>query len=588
MKNIFNVRGFIFTAAFLLVMCYLTGCSKPQNMNEQGSTADPSAGDNENKAAGGLNSGEPANAGELKEGIAFTVEKGFYSDSIEVEIITDKPGRIYYTTDGSDVDISRNPYEQPIKLKSGGVVKATCLKAKAYFDDGTESDTIVHTYFVGPNADTRFDTLVFSVTTDPYNLYDYEYGIFVEGKLRDDFLDENPGVMPDPDDPANFNMRGRESERPVYLEVFEPDGTPVISQAAGIRTFGGWSRARTQKSFKIFARKEYDEVNNKLRYEFFPDRTEADGDVVGTFKQLVVRNCGNDNGFGFIRDELFQTLAGQAGYQDYEAVRPAAVYVNGDYRGFFWLHEVYCDEYFEDHYGKYDGTFEVIEGGDNYKNYDANGDNAPIVDEYNEFYRTYAYQDLTIDSNYRKVCEVIDVENYLEYFALGAYIGNEDWPHNNYKAYRYYAAEGESYGKAPFDGKWRYLLHDLDFSFGIYGTVPDTNFLARYIGAGGEIMDSCPLFGQLMRREDCKQIFVKKTLELIDGAFSPSNLNRVLDEMNAARMNELKNTYNKGLLDDWVTFGQLAGRIEDIKNWGRDRAAFIPDSYSDYLGIDPD
>ena len=33
-------------------------------------------------------------------------------------------------------------------------------------------------------------------------------------------------------------------------------------------------------------------------------------------------------------------------------------------------------------------------------------------------------------------------------------------------------AEGEEYREAPFDGKWRYLLHDLDYSFGIYGTAP--------------------------------------------------------------------------------------------------------------------
>jgi hypothetical protein len=46
-------------------------------------------------------------------------------------------------------------------------------------------------------------------------------------------------------------MRGKEAEREVYLEIFEPNGIRVISQKAGIRTYGGWSRAREQKSFKI-------------------------------------------------------------------------------------------------------------------------------------------------------------------------------------------------------------------------------------------------------------------------------------------------------------------------------------------------
>ena len=159
-------------------------------------------------------------------------------------------------------------------------------------------------------------------------------------------------------------MRGRESERKIYLEVLEPDGTAVISQKAGVRVYGGWSRANLQKSLKLYARKEYDPVNNKFRYEFFPHKRggSGDGTIIDSFKRLVLRNCGNDNGFAFIRDELFQTLAGQAGYKDYQAVRPAAVFINGEYRGHLWLHEVYCDEYFKENYGDFEGTFEILEG----------------------------------------------------------------------------------------------------------------------------------------------------------------------------------------------------------------------------------
>ena len=95
-----------------------------------------------------------------------------------------------------------------------------------------------------------FTTLIFSITSDPYNLYDYEYGILIPGKLRDDFIKENPNKHIDPPDPANFNIRGRESEREAYLEILEPDGHVVASQKAGIRVYGGWSRANLQKSIK--------------------------------------------------------------------------------------------------------------------------------------------------------------------------------------------------------------------------------------------------------------------------------------------------------------------------------------------------
>lgn len=518
----------------------------------------------------------------LKESeIAFSKTKYFYSDSIDIEILSNKPGKIYYTIDGTEPADKKQLYETPITINSGNTVEVISVKAKAFYDDGSESEVITHTYFVGEDIATRFDTLIFSVTTDPYNLYDYEYGIFVEGKLRDDFIKDNPGAQVDPDEPANFNMRGREAEREVFIEVIEPNGTQVIGQKAGIRTYGGWSRARTQKSFKIFARKEYDETNNKLRYEFFPYKTSADGegDKLDTFKQLVVRNCGNDNGFGFIRDELFQTLAGIAGFKDYEAVRPAAVFINGEYRGFYWLHEVYCDEYFEDHYGKYDGTFEVVEWGEYYEEPDVLDGDENSLTEFEDLYNTYSELDLTDENTYKSLCEVFDVNNYLEYFALNIYIGNEDWPHNNYRIYRYYPASGEQFGEEPFDGKWRYLIHDMDFSYGIYGKAPTTNFLGRLIEENG----ASPLFSQLMKRSDCREVFVRKTLDLANGALSPSVLNNVLDRMNESRINEIKHTFGTKLVDSWLNPGELDKKINDIKEYGSARKVYIIDNYLDYF-----
>lgn len=556
------------TVTVILITLLFTGCGKSR-LDQTASVLDQTA----------------AGSADIRQGIVFSKEDYFYAEDTEVALKIDKPGKIYYTTDGTDPDKEQTLYKSPLKLAAGDETKANVIKAKAYYKDGTESAVVVHTYFVGKNVKDRFDTLVFSVTTDPYNLYDYNYGIFVEGKLRDDYAAKHPGKEINPDAPANYNMRGRDSEREVYLEVFQPDGTRVIGQEAGIRTYGGWSRAREQKSIKIFARKSYDPEHKKLNYAFFPDNTSASGTTIDSYKRLVLRNCGNDNGFGFIRDELFQTLAVQAGYSDTEAVRPAALFVNGEYRGFYWLHEVYEDQYFKEHYGKYKGSFEVLEGGETFKEEASDGSNKQFVQDYEDIYNTYSKMDLTNDKAYQKLCDAIDVENYLSYYALNIYLGNEDWPYNNYKTFRYYAAEGEKYKKAPFDGKWRYLLHDMDFTFGIYGTGASQDNIGIYIGKDGTISDSCPLFGQLMQREDCREIFIKKTLDLLNGAFSPDNLSPVLDEMNESRLNELKHTYGKGLMDEWVTFTQLPDRLQAIKAYAKLRASHILAKYKDYFGM---
>ena len=582
------------TVFLLIIVLGLTGCnkSKEKGDTEANDAATPTVSLAETSTVDVTKTPENTSTADTKEevkipkdGIAFSYSKYYYAQNIDLEILSDKAGSIYYTTDGTDPSKDKTLYSGAIELEADSNVKATAIKAKAFFDDGTESDTIVHTYFVGLNALERFDTLVFSVTTDPYNLYDNEYGIFVEGKLRADFIAKNPNVKPDPDDPANFNMRGPSSEREVYLEIIDPKGSLVVGQEAGIRTYGGWSRAREQKSIKIFARKEYDEKNNKLDYLFFPDKTSADGkgNVLDSFKQLVLRNCGNDNGFGFIRDELFQTLAGKAGYSDYEAVRPAALFVDGDYRGFFWLHDVYGDEYFSDNYGDYKGKFEILEGEEKLKYVDEDGGNQQIADEFNGLYNTYSKADLTDNAVYDKLSEQVDIKNYLEYYALETYIDNEDWPHNNYRTYRYYPVEGEAYSAAPFDGKWRFLLHDLDFSFGIYGQSPYENTIDNFIGAKGEA--ACPLFNQLMKRADCREIFIKKTLDLLNGSFAPANLSSVLDTMNAERLNELGYTYDKSLLEDWVHPSDLASRIEDIKSYDNARATSILNGYQKFFKL---
>ncbi|MDI9488294.1 MAG: CotH kinase family protein [Bacillota bacterium] len=522
----------------------------------------------------------------LNPGISFVQQDYFYEDTVFIEIESDKPCQIYYTRDGSDPDKSKELYSDKIELTAGTETKLYCIKAKGYYEDGTETDTITHSYFVGKEVHSRFDTLVFSIISDPYNLYDYEYGILIEGKLRDDYIKENPHAIIQPPDPANYNMRGRESERKIYLEVLEPDGTAVISQKAGVRVYGGWSRANLQKSLKLYARKEYDPVNNKFRYEFFPHKRggSGDGTIIDSFKRLVLRNCGNDNGFAFIRDELFQTLAGQAGYKDYQAVRPAAVFINGEYRGHLWLHEVYCDEYFKENYGDFEGTFEILEGGENYKEEDEDGANSYAITDYENAY-SYAYEDLTDDAVYKKLCEVIDVENYISYYALQIFIGNEDWPHNNYKVYRYYAAEGEDYRQAPFDGKWRYLLHDLDYSFSIYGTSAWVDNLQKFFSKSGQMKKESPLFSKLMMRKDCREIFVKRTLDLINGAFSPDNLNKVLDEMNAARMNEQQRMYGKNLIAAWVRPSNLPQQIQVIKSYGSNRVTYTLGKYREYFEL---
>lgn len=508
--------------------------------------------------------------------VSFSVEDSFITTTTELVLTAENAEAIYYTLDGTIPNENTEKYESAIILNASKDIVAYPVCARALYADGTWSETAVRTYFAGETVNERYDTLIFSITTDPYNLYDYEYGILVKGKLRDEFLLENPEAEIDGTTPANYLMRGRESERPIHLEVFNASGDMLLEQDAGVRVYGGWSRSNDMKSLKLFARKEYDEENNKFRYPFFTTSMDESGQLVDSFKRLVLRAYGNDINNAFIREELFQTLAKQAGYEA-KAVRPAAVYVNGAYFGAYYLTEPYHESYFEEHYKKFDGVMEILEGTEKYKQGESDGSNQYAVDDYQEMYEKYAYTDLTDDAVYAELCEQVDVENYIEYYAYQMYVGNEDWPQNNYKAYRYYAAEGEEYSdEAPFDGKWRYLLHDMDFSTGIYGTGPTQRYLTELVGKLGDSSYDCPLFSRLMCRKDCQDIFIKKSLELLNGVFRDAYFAEQMDIMHAERLNEQLHSPDSGHLETWGTdINQVEKNMSNIESYMKKRANYV-------------
>lgn len=480
--------------------------------------------------------------------IQLSAQSGFYNEDILLTAQLGRSGSIFYTMDGScpasEEGGSTFLYRAPISLQARDEESVEVYRFKAVFEDKTESDVVTNTYFMGKDILNRYDTMVISLAAEHDDLYGEERGIFVEGKLRADWLAEHPGEEVDADTPANYNVRGRESERNVHIEIFDTDHTRVISQNGGIRISGGFTRWSEQKSFKLYARKEYDEQNNRFRYPLLDDlRTLGEGTLVNKYKSIKIRNTGNDRGEAFIRDELGLTLAGMAGFQDTQSVRPVSVYINGKYQGLYWVHSTYDEEYFEQRYGDHDGEMVVIGNGERDMILSSGDETADhYAAEYRAFYEKYSVLDLTDDKVYEELAGYIDVQNYLQYYAIEIYVANRDWPYNNLKAYRYVANKEDGYIEdSVFDGRYRYLLYDLDSGMGA-GMIRDNlnpNQSFEYI-AMIEERDYAPLFVGLLQREDCRNYFITYVCDLINGAFSTENVDRVLTEMHRLRENEMQ------------------------------------------------
>lgn len=486
--------------------------------------------------------GEKESAAYENQEIRFSVEDSFCDRDQSLVLSTMLDSDIYYTTDGSLPSEESLPYQEPIRLKACEEVKAVTIRAIAYYRDGSATKAYTRTYFLGRQVRERFSTIVVSISTEPENLYGYETGILVPGKLRDDYILANPDEEITAKSPANYNWRGMEGEREAYVEMWEPDGTCVVSQDMGIRVSGGTSRGAEMKSLRLIARKSYGK--SRISYELFPGvQSDADHRVIEEYKKVVLRNHGNDQGWAYLRNELAQRLASDAGFLDAQAFRPAAVFLNGQYYGFEWLEENYDDVYFHTHYGTRpdQGYWQVItphRGNANTASEDETDIRAVL--ELNELF-SYKDRDLKDDRVFAELEERLDIENFLQYSAIELYLSNPDWPNNNCKAYRWYSRIGD-YSNPYADGKWRFLLYDVDVGMARTGSSeasnPTLGEVFGYLESGWD--RDTPLLRALLQREDMRERFGKLMEELMEGAFSPRHTAEVLEEMEQEMEAELE------------------------------------------------
>lgn len=531
-------------------------------------------------------------------------ESGFYAEDFQIELdlsdSTEIPAKVVYTVDGSVPDKENGvAYTEPILVEALQEEAIYTYRFKAYYEDGTESEVITRTYFTGMDIPYRYSTMVLHLTGDPDGLFGYDNGIFVPGRLFDEFMKANPDAVYGNGVEANYNLKGPEYEREVYVQLFDQFGNSLMENTGGVRILGNATRMKNQKSFKLYARSEYS-VNNEFEYTLFKDLKGEDTNVVAEkYKRLVVRNAGTDNGFAFLRSELAGALAADAGFPDVMYAEPVCVYINGQYQGIYWIENAFDRQYFENRYGEYTGEFVVLTGKDAVKEVDDDSTEVvseaekAYIDEYNEAYTRFSEADLTDDKTFEELCQLIDVYNYLEYFAIENYVGNYDWPSNNVKAYRYVSNTGEYQEGTVFDGRYRFLLFDVDYAFGLT-TQYDTVGICWFTPTLERIMsDKSPLFRNLMEREDCRQYFVNYTCDLINHAMSGKNVAALVDEMHASRYSELYHMMEetdllKNSIWDWepegnLTISYVESEIAEIKDYANNRPATVYEDIKNYF-----
>lgn len=511
-----------------------------------------------------------------EETLYISHESGIYSGSFDLKVFSFRKADIYYTRNGQVPEPGKEgtyEYEGPIELGVDGVTATYSFRICCVYEDGKTSEVYNRDYILDPLGTERFTTkYVVMLTGEEDALFGDESGIFVRGNQFYEYMEENPDTdVLAVKVPANYYD---DVEVPVHTSMFLNDGTQIIEQECGVRIYGNASRQLNQKSFRLYARYEYDDVN-EFSYPFFTDICTRDGKApITDWQRLSFHNSGQDNGNAYIRSQLMGALARQTGYPDTMGAESVTVYINGKYQGVYWLQNSFDDRYFKEKYGDYPGEMVVCEGTLNTLDVETAETDAQIefVNEYNDFMQWIETADLNDEENWDRVCDTIELNNFALYFALQHYSGNLDWPGNNVKVYKYECVEGEEYREGTvFDGRYRYLLYDMDYSFGLmfvgfFGHDVTVTRLEGFLN--GE--DDAAIFRALSQREDFRNLYAATVLNLINVYFTRDNVSDTMYQLNVKRYDELNymitdtDILKGSIWEDWgVGLGNMAQTEEE-------------------------
>ncbi len=271
------------------------------------------------------------------------------------------------------------------------------------------------------------------------------------------------------------------------------------------------------------------------------------------WKSVVLRNDGNDLTFGnsiLIRDGFIQSLLPRSMNIDHLSFQPSVVFINGLYYGVLNIRER-SDEGFV--YSNYGLDEESICFGDNVKK--------PIDAEY------LYLRDVLNGSEtptYSTIDSLIDIDEWLNYFMLEVYSGNSDWPLNNTK-----------FWKQKENGKWRYILFDLDFGFWGSGSCSSSVNTIPYA-------EKNPEFAAIIKNDTIFKQYICKYIVNAGTIFRSKHVKYVLDSL--LRDNEPE------LLYYWET--ELGRKIskwetnkEKVHSFAQERPAYVFSYLKDYYSL---
>ena len=398
----------------------------------------------------------------------FTQQGGFYSSPLSLQL-SSFAGTIHYTEDG------RIPTENDLIYASPILVDTTkFIRARVFEVGKIPGPVITNSYFFDETLTERALPVV-SLVSDPANFWDPEIGLYVQ-----DFKPE--------------------WEHPLNIEFFENDGNnqAVFNLQAGVKINGLYSWQLPQKMLGIYFRNQYGTGN--LDYPIFHDRERY------SYDEFILRASGSDWSFTLFRDGLCQSLTQENGPVFKQGFRQCIVFINGEYMGIHNMRSRSNAETIVSAYGLPKGSFDIIAN---------DGEVEEGSDLQYQYMNALFNTDLSILQNFDLLAEVVDLENFTDYWISEMWCSNSSWGHN------------VLLWKPHDDGKWQFIFGDLDRGFTGSTNDPINGFSIPQ----GNNYDYARLWLQhIFQNENYANYFAQRFADHIYTTYHPLRVNKFVDQ----------------------------------------------------------
>ncbi len=470
-------------------------------------------------AEAGVMSTFQQNVGASVSSPVFSCDSGFYNNAFDLVLSAPAYCKIYYTTDSSVPTDQSNLYSEPITIKdisanentthalagvpdAQPVDKANVIRAVVYDQAGNHSEIVTKEYFVAHSPaeyDAQLPTV--SLVSDPINLFDDTLGIY-----------------------TNYEME--KWEREALFTYFDADGNYVFEQNLGAKLRGTSTRDGVQKDFTLIARDAYD-GNDTIQYPLFSIPTDS----------LILRHREISQKEGFLSSLVSDR---DLTTQEYQMVN---LYLNGEFWGVYSLLTRVDEYYLGQKYGIDENSIAFVK----INHFPEGSDEA--MQYYQQLISFLTSTDLSIDANYQKACEMIDIQSLIDWYVVNSYWNNIDANifTINSMMWRSISKGNNSYE----DGKWRFGIYDLDHatsssSFALIKSIESKNIEYAYqfdyfieafpFGAKSPTED--PLINAFMANADFRKQFYDTYQEIATKNFDSDRVQRLLDALPYQEGNE--------------------------------------------------